>query len=207
MLHYHLFSGPIFVRQCLRNWELPTPAIHGARLLRLRLASGPRTPVVETAAPWCSTWTEERHRAFPHFDMLTPGLYYDQLAPFVERLGRSRILFLDMAWIRTGDAMEHIVRCLGLPQHAHHDAQLVAPSGVGMASSDSGHAERAEPRVLHFLRRFYATSNRLTLALTGVGADWLYPSNEAENRTAEELQHHLCRKCVVNSATRMTTAC
>ena len=171
---------------------------HDRRLAATDALAPPST----TRAPWCPTF-DYSLPGYSHWDLLTPGLYHDSIAPVVARLGRERFAFVDMADIASGGALRDVEACLGLPAHAYASAQLHAPSSnAGSRAADPVAA--APAAVVRFLRRFYAPSNNLTFSLTGVGGNWVYPPEE---KSSAELLHALCRHCVRNETTRLTMSC
>lgn len=177
--------------------------------------------------PWCASTLKARRaggapgevvqpRAFPHWDLVTPGLYYDNLVPWVSRFGTERIAFVDMDWISSRRATHEIFSCLGLPELAFEAQQLRAPSNTQRdahekdAERDSAH-DRA-PGPFHLLDLLYARSNQLTFELTGVGGDW-GGGRAASNGTASSGSalaaslHTVCRRCHVDESTGMTHRC
>jgi hypothetical protein len=86
---------------------------------------------------------------FAHWDIITPGLYYDNLAQWVRRFGHGRFVFLEMRDLGSSEIMALLFARLGLPPHAFGEAELREPSntqrgavgGEGWAGVGRGGAE------------------------------------------------------------------
>jgi hypothetical protein len=67
---------------------------------------------------------------FAHWDILTPGLYYDNLVQWVNRFGRSRFIFVEMGDLGRNEVLAGLIARLGLPPHTFREEELRAPSNM-----------------------------------------------------------------------------
>lgn len=193
------------------------------RLLAKRLPAAwvPGEGAAYIERPWCPAVVSAQlapgvqPRRFGHWDPLTPGLYYDNLIPWVSRFGLGRFAFIDMAWLSTSRATDEVFACLGLPHLDFRSEQLRAPSNTQASLAVGAHASNDprehSPGAFELLDAFYGRSNYLTRELTGVGGDW---AGGAANATAAatgarlaHLHYALCHRCVLNETTGMTHRC